>query len=132
MGRFEPGELPWAKVEAFAAWIRALGIDPTDMALRAAVVHSGPPGSAGGYQLHLMRHVRDAQGRHFVNAALDDVVMESVIVEVEKDSWPDWLTGMHVGPAPATVQIRSDGSEFSEAIVHLVRQAVRRHRYPEL
>ena len=127
VGRFEPGDVAWSKVEELAAWIRSLGIDPTDVALRAAVVQV-----KDGFELHLMRHVLNADGRPFLNAALDDVVMESVIVAVEKDSWPGWLTGMHCGPKPATVQISSDGSQLGEALVHLVRQAVRHHGNPEL
>ncbi|HCT81751.1 MAG TPA: hypothetical protein DGT23_35260 [Micromonosporaceae bacterium] len=123
VGRFEPGNIEWSKVEEFAAWLRSLGIDPTDVALRAAVVQG-----KDGFELHLMRHVRDAEGSSFINAALDDVVMESVIVPVEADSWPVWLRGMGCGPKPPTVQVRSDGSELSDALVYVLRQAIHRHR----
>lgn len=122
VGRFEPGNIEWSKVEEFAAWIRTLGIDPTDFSLRAAVVRA-----KDGFELHLMRQVRNADGHFFINAAMDDVVMESVIVPVDEDSWPQWLTGIGCGPKPSTVEIRSDGSKFSNQLLDVLRRAVHIH-----
>lgn len=123
VGRFEPGDMPWSMVEEFAAYIRSLGLDPTHMSVRAAVVQG-----KDGYELHLMRHVLNAEGTAFINAAMDDVVMESVIVPVEEDSWPEWLRGMRCGPRPATVELRSDGTELGDTMLAILRRTLLRRQ----
>lgn len=92
VGRFEPGDLPWSQAEEMAAWIRSLGLDPTDIALRAAVVQGKDL-----HELHLVRYLRNADGCMYLNAAVNEPASESVIVVVEKDSWPQWLTGLGCG-----------------------------------
>lgn len=71
-------------------WIRSLGVDPTNIALNVLVVDR-----AGQYELHLTEHVLDAAGQKAIDLATDTVVSHPVIVPVEKDSWPTWLTGLN-------------------------------------
>jgi hypothetical protein len=90
IGRATPGDHTPARRAEMGAWLRSLGVDPTNMALYAAIEQRGEQ-----YLLHLAELVlRD--GRPFLNVAVDEIERRAVTVPVERDSWPTWLTGLNV------------------------------------
>jgi hypothetical protein len=71
-------------------WLESLGVDPADIALRAALVQRAD----GAYELHMTEHVRDEAGRKRLDLASGLPVSVPRIVEVADGSWPSWLLGL--------------------------------------
>jgi len=88
VGRATRNDFDAPRINEMTDWLRSLGIDPTNIALLAAVVQSGDR-----YELHLTEYLRDEQGQRFLDLAADQLAARPVVVPVEKDSWPAWLAG---------------------------------------
>jgi hypothetical protein len=70
-------------------WLRSLGINPDDIAIRAALVQHGDC-----YRLHMTEYVRSEAGSIRLDLAAGKPVTVPRIVEVAEGSWPSWLPGL--------------------------------------
>jgi hypothetical protein len=71
-------------------WLTGLGVDPNQMLVCCALLQSGDR-----YALHLSERVLNEFGAPQWDNATDRCYSRPVVVSVEKDSWPAWLTGLN-------------------------------------
>lgn len=85
--RFDWTDLHPNERDAMVEWVRSLGYDPKDIAVRFAVTRD----SAGRWAVHLTRHILDANGSLRLDVAADEVVSRPVVVETDPATWPAFL-----------------------------------------
>lgn len=76
-------------LKACVEWVASLGLVPADLAAIFAILR-GPE----GWELHATEHLRNENGRKYIDLASQGIVSRPVVVQLGPDEcWPDLAEG---------------------------------------